>query len=151
MGEMYLELTVANINNMEQQEEVSFFIDTGATRSWIPQEIADRLGIQALGTLSLELADGTVMDYPYGPCFFEFGGEIVAGNVVIGPPNSGPLAGTHVLQDFRLVIDLSTHGTESQPRSLVREHFMQGSGRGEPGDRLSYRVAPFQVRAENFS
>ncbi len=121
MGEMYIELTVANINNMEQQEEVSFFIDTGASRSWIPREIADRLGIQALGTLALELADGTVKEYPYGPCFFEFGGEIVAGNVVIGPPNSEPLAGTHVLQDFRLVIDLSTH-TISRSRAMKAKH-----------------------------
>ena len=117
MGEMYLDLNVTNINDMTRQAEISFFIDTGASRSWIPQEIADRLGIQALETLALELADGTVKEYPYGPCFFEFGGEIVAGNVVIGPPNSEPLAGTHVLQDFRLVIDVSTH-TISRSRAM---------------------------------
>jgi len=121
MGEMYLELIVANMNNIERQEEVSFFIDTGATRSWIPQEIADRLGIKAAGTVSLELADGMIKDYPYGLCIFEFGGEIVAGNVVIGPPNSEPLAGTHVLQDFRLVIDLSTH-TISRSKAMKAKH-----------------------------
>jgi predicted aspartyl protease len=117
MGEMYLDLTIANITDMTRQEEVSFFIDTGATRSWIPQEIAERLDIRPLGRLSLELADSSIKDFPYGPCFFEFGGEIVAGNVVIGPPNSEPLAGTHVLQDFRLVIDLSTH-TISRSRAM---------------------------------
>lgn len=109
MGDICLELTVANINNREQQQEVSFFVDTGATRAWIPQEIAERLGIEKVGSVSLELANGSIKEYPYGLCIFEFGGEIVAGNVVIGPPGSEPLAGTHVLQDFRLIIDLSTH------------------------------------------
>ncbi len=117
MGEMYLELTVANINDMEQQQEVSFFVDTGATRAWIPQEIAEKLAIKQVGTVSLELADGSIKDYPYGLCVFEFGGEIVGGNVVIGPPGSEPLAGTHVLQDFRLVIDLSTQ-TISRSRAM---------------------------------
>ena len=117
MGDMYLELTIANIANMEQQQEVSFFVDTGATRAWIPQDIADQIGITPIGTVSLELADGTVKELPYGPCFFEFGGEIVAGNVVIGPLDCEPLAGTHVLQDFRLVIDLSTH-TISRSRAM---------------------------------
>lgn len=117
MGDIFLELTIANIRNMERQKEVSFFVDTGATRSWIPQEIADELGIEPLGNIDLELADGTVKEFPYGPCFFDFGGEIVAGNVIIGPSGSDPLAGTHVLQDFRLVIDLATD-TISRSRAM---------------------------------
>ena len=117
MGNIFLELTIANVQNMERQKDVSFFVDTGATRAWIPQEMADELGIEPLGTLELELADGTVKEFSYGPCFFDFGGEIVAGNVVIGPPGTEPLVGTHVLQDFRLVIDLSTD-TISRSRAM---------------------------------
>jgi len=117
MGEMYLELNIANIHNMEQQQEVSFFVDTGATRSWVPQEIAEKLSIETVGTVELELADSTIKEFPYGLCIFDFGGEIIAGNVVIGPPTSEPIVGTHVLQDFRLVIDLSTH-TISRARAL---------------------------------
>ena len=117
MGNIFLELTVANIQNMERQKDISFFVDTGATRAWIPQDIADELGIESLGTLELELADGTIKEFPYGPCFFSFGGEIVAGNVVIGPQGTEPLAGTHVLQDFSLVIDLATD-TISRSRAM---------------------------------
>ena len=48
---------------------------------------------------------------------FEFGGERVAGNVVIGKENSEPIVGTHILQEFRLVIDLERH-TISRKRAM---------------------------------
>jgi clan AA aspartic protease len=117
MGDLFLELTIASVTDVQRQQEVSFLVDTGATRAWIPQEIAKQVGIEPIGTVALELADGSVQEYPYGACFFSFGGETVAGNVVIGPAGSEPLAGTHVLQDFRLVIDLEHH-TISRSRAM---------------------------------
>ena len=117
MGEIYLELTVANIEDMNQQQDVDFLVDTGASRAWLPEQITDQLGIKPLGELDLELADGSIKSFAYGPCYFAFGGEIIAGNVVIGPPECEPLVGTHVLQDFRLVIDLDRH-TISRSRAM---------------------------------
>lgn len=72
MGTMYLELTVTNIHNMERQKDISFFVDTGATRSWIPQEIADELGIEPVGTVELELADGTYQRSAIRFMYFHF-------------------------------------------------------------------------------
>lgn len=109
MGEIYLDLTIANIHDLSKQKEISFLVDTGATRAWIPENVANELGIQPVGTVSLELADGSIKDLSYGYCLFDFGGETVAGNVIIGPPETEPLVGTHVLQDFRVVIDLERH------------------------------------------
>jgi hypothetical protein len=40
---------------------------------------------------------------------FEYEGELINGTVVIAPGNIEPIAGTHVLQDFRLVLDLVHH------------------------------------------
>jgi len=117
VGDLYLELTVANIQDPERQQEISFLVDTGATRAWIPQTVADALGIQPAGTVMLEMADGSVREFPYGFCLFDFGGETVAGNVVIGPPECEPVVGTHVLQDFRLVIDMERH-TISRGRAM---------------------------------
>lgn len=117
MGEIYLELTIANIEDRRRQKELAFLVDTGATRAWIPQQIARELGIKKVGTISLELADGNVKKFSYGMCVFAFNGEIVAGNVIIGPPDIEPIVGTHVLQDFRLVIDLEHH-TISRRRAM---------------------------------
>jgi predicted aspartyl protease len=109
MGDIYLELTTANIKDPELQQEISFLVDIGATRAWIPEEVADALGIEPVGTVPLELADGTIVERPYGFCLFTYDGETVAGNVVIGPRGSEPLVGTHVLQDSRLIVDLERH------------------------------------------
>jgi len=109
MGDIYLELTIANIKDPERQQEVAFLVDTGATRAWVSKEIAEDVGIEPAGTVPLELADGSITERPYGFCLFAYDGEIVAGNVVIGPPECEPLVGTHVLQDFRLIVDLDRH------------------------------------------
>ncbi|MFQ5794055.1 MAG: aspartyl protease family protein [Candidatus Bipolaricaulia bacterium] len=106
MSDIYLKLTVANINDPERQQEVSFLVDTGATRAWVSKEIAEAVGIELARTVPLELADGSITERPYGFCLFVYTGEIVAGNVVIGPPKCEPLVGTHVLQDFRMIVDL---------------------------------------------
>ena len=117
MGEIYLEFTVANIEDRTRPKEVMFLVDTGATRAWIPKKMAKELGIKTIGTISLEMADGSVKKFPYGSCWFALNGETVAGNVVIGPPEIEPIVGTHVLQDFRLVIDMEHH-TISRRRAL---------------------------------
>jgi len=109
VGDIYLDLIVANIKDPERQQEVSFLVDTGATRTWIPKEIAQAIGIEKAGTVPLELADGSVKRFPYGFCLFVYDGETVAGNVVIGPSRCEPLVGSHVLQDFRIVVDLEHH------------------------------------------
>ncbi len=117
MGDVYLDLTIANIEDRRRQKELSFLVDTGASRAWIPQGTARELGIKKIGTVSLEMADGTVKKFPYGSCWFDLNGETVAGNVVFGPPEIEPLVGTHVLQDFRLVIDMQRH-TVSRRRAM---------------------------------
>ena len=109
MGDIYLTLTIANIKDPERKRELSFLVDTGATRAWIPEEVAQSLGIEPAGTVPLELADGSIVERPYGFCLFTYDGETVAGNVVIGPPGTEPLVGTHVLQDFRLIVDMESH------------------------------------------
>lgn len=117
MGDIYLELTMANLSDLERQQEVSFLVDTGATRAWIPQELADELRIEPVGTVPLELADGSIKELPYGFCLLDFDGERVAANVVIGPPRCEPLVGTHVLQDFRVIVDMERH-TISRGRAM---------------------------------
>ncbi|MBL7065003.1 MAG: aspartyl protease family protein [Anaerolineae bacterium] len=117
MGDIYLELTIANLYDLERQQEIPFLVDTGSTRAWIPRQVADELGIEPAGDISLELADGSIKEFPYGFCFFDFGGEMIAGNVIIGPSECEPLVGTHVLQDFRLIIDME-RDTISRSRAM---------------------------------
>lgn len=109
MGDIYLNLTVANLKNPARRQDVSFLVDTGATLTWLSKEIAEDLALEPIGNIPLELADGNVTEQPYGFCLFDYHGEMMAGNVVIGPSGCESHAGSHVLQDFRLVIDLGSH------------------------------------------
>lgn len=109
MGELFLELTVSNVREPERHRQISFLVDTGATRAWVPQEVAETVGIQPMGMVVVELADGSLKEFSYGFCLFTYEGETIAGNVIIGPLGCEPLVGTHVLQDFRLVVDLERH------------------------------------------
>src|SRR5713226_3124487 len=100
MGDVYLDLTVINDSDPNKQMEIQFLADTGATRAWIPNDVAKKLGIKPIGYTPLELANGKIQRLPYGLCKFEYEGEVVNGTVVIGPKGIEPLAGTHVLEDF---------------------------------------------------
>lgn len=112
MGDVYIGITVINDSDPEKQREVQFLPDTGATRAWIPEGIARELDIQPVGRVPLELADGDIREYPYGLCKFEYEGELVNGTVIIGPEGIEPIARTHVLQDFRLIVDLARQRIE---------------------------------------
>jgi predicted aspartyl protease len=120
MGDIYIDLTVINDVDLEKQKQVQFLADTGATRAWIPKKLARELDIKAVGKVPLELANGNVKEYPYGLCKFEYEGELINGTVVIAPGDIEPIAGTHVLQDFRLVLDLAHH-TVKRARALKAE------------------------------
>ena len=54
-------------------------------------------------------------------------GETVTGNVIIRPSGGKPIVGTHILQDFRLVMDLVRH-TISRSRAMkAKSSFHEGS------------------------
>jgi hypothetical protein len=117
MGDVYIDLVLINDSDMDKQLEAQFLADTGATRAWIPEDIAKAVDIQPVGHVPLEMANGEIQEYPYGLCKFGYQGEIVNGTVVIGPKGIKPIAGTHVLQDFRLIIDV-THQTIQRARAM---------------------------------
>ena len=129
MSDIFLKLIIANIRDTSRQQEVEFLVDTGATRAWIPVEMAQTLGVEPAGTVPLELADGSVTERPYGFCLFVYDGETVAGNVIIGPPGCEPLVGTHVLQDFRMIVDLDRHEVSRRRAMRAKQGKPLGSGR----------------------
>jgi predicted aspartyl protease len=73
MGDVYLDLTVINDSDPEKQMEIQFLADAGSSRAWIPRDVARKLGIEPVGQVPLELANGRVAKYPYGLCKFQYG------------------------------------------------------------------------------
>jgi predicted aspartyl protease len=56
MFEVNVEL--ASLAAPERTEKVSLLVDTGATLSWIPRDILERLGVAPVSRLPFTLADG---------------------------------------------------------------------------------------------
>lgn len=117
MGDIYIDITVINDSDLSKQHQVHFLADTGATRAWIPKDVAKALDIEEIGTVPVELANGHIFKMPYGLCKFDYEGEMINGTVIIGNQEIEPIAGTHLLEDFRLVLDM-VHHTVTRSRAL---------------------------------
>jgi predicted aspartyl protease len=104
--EIFIDFAVSALKESGKRK-IRFLVDTGATRSWLPEAEAKKIGVKEEGKVPVELADGSIKDMPYGFCYFIYNGEKVVQNVIIG--GCEPLAGVHTLQDFRMIIDLEHH------------------------------------------
>src|SRR3989442_6734070 len=67
-------------------EEVSLPVDTGATLSWIPREILERLGVTAFSRLPFSLADGRVLERDATAVLFTIDRKKAAVPVAFGEP-----------------------------------------------------------------
>ena len=88
----------------ESYEEI-FLVDTGATDSMAPAPELDAIGVAREGKMSYELADGTVREYAYGLVRIEFMGDVTAGRVIFGDPDSEPLLGVTALESVGIMVD----------------------------------------------
>src|SRR2546427_9304504 len=62
MGMFEVKVELANLAAPGRAEEVSLLVDTGATLSWIPREVLQKLGVTAFSKLPFSLADGRVLE-----------------------------------------------------------------------------------------
>jgi len=85
--------------------EAVFLVDTGAVDSMAPADELEKIGVEREGSMSYELADGTVKQYPYGLVRIEFMGETTAGRVIFGDPGSEPLLGVTALESVGIMVD----------------------------------------------
>lgn len=105
MGEVRVEIVVANPRTGAQSEEITALADTGATLTVVPREILQGLGIQKLRTVSLVLADGRRAERSVGDVAVTLNGESVPCRVVFGEPGDAVLLGLTVLEQLGLAVD----------------------------------------------
>lgn len=105
MGLIQVTVTLRVPGRQNGAYEALFLVDTGATDSMAPGPELRRAGIEAVGKMSYELADGTVQEYPFGLAQIEFMGEVTAGRVIFGPEGTEPLLGVTALESVGITID----------------------------------------------
>ena len=85
--------------------QVEALVDKGATYTVLPRDVLDNLGIQAIETVSFELADDRIVEYEVGEARVRLDGRERTTLVVFGPEGTGPLLGATTLRLFNLAVD----------------------------------------------
>ena len=106
-----------------QTFEGTFLVDTGATDSLVPASELRKIGIEPIGKMTFELANGQIQEYDFGLAEISFLNETTAGRVIFGPDNVEPLLGVTALESVGVVVDPTSRTLKKLPAiSLKRSH-----------------------------
>lgn len=86
-------------------ETLDPIVDTGATYTWIPRPVLERLGIPATGRRGLQLANGQIIEREYGLALVVLAGVTSSTVCIFGDPDSTPLVGAVTLEECGLAPD----------------------------------------------
>ena len=86
-------------------ETVEALVDTGASFSWVPRDLLERLGVQAQDRWEFEVADGRIIQRDVGRTWVRIDGRNEITLVVFGDEGSPPLLGAYTLEGLLLAPD----------------------------------------------
>lgn len=86
-------------------ESMDALVDTGATYTWAPRDILDRLGVIPRRRLEFEIAGGAIIERDLGETLVRLNSEVVTTIVVFGDEGSLPLLGAYTLEGLSLAPD----------------------------------------------
>ena len=105
MGLTHVTVTLRAMKTIKRFYQADFLVDTGATDTLAPRSALKKIGVQPVGEMVYELADGTLQEYDFGLVQIEFMGEITAGRVIFGPDDAEPILGVTALESVGIVVD----------------------------------------------
>ena len=115
MGLTHVAVALKGLGASNGTYEADFLVDTGATDCFAPAAKLRQIGVQAVGAMVYELADGTKHEYPFGLVEIRFMGEITAGRVIFGPDDVEPLLGITALESVGITIDPASRTLKRLP------------------------------------
>ena len=115
MGLTYVTVALTRPGASDGRYEAVFLVDTGATDTMAPASQLMRIGIEPVGKMTYELANGALHEYPFGLARIEFMGEITAGRVIFGPDDVEPILVATALESVGITIDPTTRTLKRLP------------------------------------
>ena len=104
MGIFNVEIQVGDPDG-ERYETVEAMVDSGATFTFIPRSLLERLGVRPHESITFEIADGSQMERDSGLTWIKLDGKQTISPVIFGDDNATPLLGAVTLEILRLGID----------------------------------------------
>lgn len=106
-----------------RREMVRGVVDSGATRLVIPQDLADRLGLESSGSMQVRYADGHTAQRALAQrIHLRYGDRESVFNAIVEPDRESALIGAIVLEDLDLLIDCAAQRlVPRDPKQIVSE------------------------------
>ncbi len=104
MGIVRARLTIVG-SDREQTESLEALVDTGSTLTWVPEDLAIRLSIEATGRALFETADGRTLERPIGDALVECEGSRGFVGIVFARAGDTPVVGVTALERLGLEVD----------------------------------------------
>ncbi|PYU78598.1 MAG: hypothetical protein DMG50_26870 [Acidobacteria bacterium] len=105
MGMFEVKVKLASLTAPGRTEEVSLLVDTGATLSWIPREVLQKLGVTALSRLPFSLADGRRLERDVTAVLVTFDGRKAPVEVAFGEPGEEAVLGATALEGLGFMVE----------------------------------------------
>ena len=105
MGMFEVKVKLASLTAPGRAEEISLLVDTGATLSWIPRGILQKLGVTAFSRLPFSLADGRRLERDFTAVLVTFDGRKAPVQVAFGEPDEEAVLGATALEGLGFMVD----------------------------------------------
>ncbi len=105
MGQFSVKATVAHPSDPTRVAEVELWVDTGATLSWVPREVIERLDVPRLPGRSFLVADGRIIERDTAGAAVRLNGSEAIVTVVLAEPGDGHLLGATTLETLGFAVD----------------------------------------------
>jgi aspartyl protease family protein len=102
MGTFRVEATVSHLHDRERSLMLDLLVDTGATYTTLPREVAEALGLEPIDTRRLRLGDGREEIWPIAALLVRVGDQECPSLALIGRPGGPPLLGAITLEELSL-------------------------------------------------
>ena len=109
MGLTHVTVSLSNLRADGLAFEDEFLVDTGAIDCLVPAKALVAAGIPIEGKGVYELANGEIVEYPYGFARVSFMGAETVTQVIFGPDDCEPILGVVALESTGIGIDPTTH------------------------------------------
>ena len=109
MGLTHVTVALSNLRADGSAFEGEFLVDTGAIDCLAPATALAAAGIAVEGRDVYELANGTIVEYPYGFARVSFMGAETVAQVIFGPDDCEPILGVVALENTGIGVDPATH------------------------------------------
>jgi len=105
MGTFREPIQIASPKRPKASIALEAIVDTGATYSWIPEEILKRIGVKSIETRPLKIASGKVIRRKLGLILITVREKTMPTPVLFGDKGSEPLLGAVTLEELGFSVD----------------------------------------------